>query len=435
MSTAEPAERVPPTPMEREPRVDLGTRLIPKERYFDPEFARLEWERMWTRVWLLAGLECDIPEPGDYLTFEIGRESIFIIRQKSGEISARFNVCTHRGNRLRKPGMGHATSFYCTYHGWRFGIDGALEDVQDPETFPQGCPAEALSLGSVRCETWGGFVWVNLDPDAEPLRDYLGMIPAHLDPYHFEQMKVLDHLTVDVPCNWKSSIDAFNEPYHMAATHPDTLPFSDDVNVPIDCYDRHTRMIMPLGIASPRDPGFGTVNEALRENFLRRFGVDPDHFEGGAEDVRPAIAKSVRENFAPGLGADFSELRDEQLVDDYHYTIFPNITLNIFGMNAWLFRHRPHPTDPDRMFFDFYDLLRSPGREVARPEHRTVVLSNDLEIKLVGGGEGLLAQDWNNLPRVQQGMHSEGFRGLHLGEQEVRIRHFHSILEQYIGPE
>lgn len=418
--------------MDRAPAPKLGSALIPKERYLSPEFARLEWQRMWTKTWLFAGFENDIPEPGDYFTFEIGPESVLVIRQRSGEIAARYNVCSHRGNRLREPGMGHAESFTCAFHGWRYGLDGSVASVHDPETFPQGCPLEELALKPVRCETWGGFVWLNLDAEGRPLHDYLGVIPDHLDPYHFEEMRLLDDLTIEVACNWKTSVDAFNEPYHMAGTHPDTLVFSDDVNVPIDCYDHHSRMIMPLGVASPRHPDHGTVNKEIRKDFLARYGVDAKAFEGGAKDVGSAIAKQVREVHGPALGADFSELADRQLVDDFHYTVFPNITFNIFGVNAWIFRHRPHPHDPDRMFFDFFNLLRSPGSSVARPDHRHYVLTDELVVELVGGGGDLLAQDTYNLPRIQAGMHSHGFQGLFLGDQEIRIRHFHATLQAYI---
>ncbi|MED5262742.1 MAG: aromatic ring-hydroxylating dioxygenase subunit alpha [Myxococcota bacterium] len=420
------------TPLERSPAPQLGFDRIPKERYLSPEFAHLEWEQMWTKTWLFAGFEKDIAEPGDYFTTEIGPESILVIRQRSGEIAARYNVCRHRGNRLREPGMGHAESFACAFHDWRYNIDGSVKSIHDPETFPQGCPLEDLALKPVRCETWGGFVWLNLDPEARPLREYLGIIPDHLDPYHFEEMQLLDHVTIEVACNWKTSVDAFNEPYHMAGTHPDTLVFSDDVNVPIDCYDHHSRMIMPLAVASPRHPDHGRVNEEIRQNFLARFGIDASAFEGGAADVGPAIAKQVREVHGPALGADFSELTDSQLVDDFHYTVFPNITFNIFGMTAWVFRHRPHPHDPDRMFFDFFSLLRSPGDPLPRPEHRHYELSDDLVVELAGGGGELLAQDTYNLPRIQAGMHSQGFEGLFLGEQEIRIRHFHETLQSYI---
>jgi phenylpropionate dioxygenase-like ring-hydroxylating dioxygenase large terminal subunit len=428
-----PARKLPPTPMERAPRPEFGNDPIPKERYTSPAFMQREWEQMWTRTWLLAAFESDLAEPGDYTTFEIGSESVLIIRQQSGEIIARYNVCQHRGNRLREPGMGHASSFTCLYHAWRYGIDGSLEYAQDPETFPQGCPKEKLSLRVVRCERWAGFVFINLDANAEPLRDFLDVIPEHLDPYHFEEMKILDDWTVAVDCNWKTSVDAFNEAYHIAGTHPDTLDINDDVDVPIDCYRRHSRMHLKLAVASPRHPGHGKLNETIREHFLRTAGIDPDTFTGGADDVRPAIARAVREVQGPALGADFSELSDAQLVDDFHYTLFPNVTFNIFGRSAWMFIHQPHESDPNKMLFRFVNLLRAPAADIPRPEPAYFTLSDDFEREPVGGGGKLLGQDFYNLPRIQRGMRSAGFDGLHLGDPELRIRHFHAALDGYLN--
>jgi phenylpropionate dioxygenase-like ring-hydroxylating dioxygenase large terminal subunit len=291
--------------MERAPVPALGTAPIPKERYTSREFAQLEWERMWTRVWLLAGRESDIPAPGDYFTFEIGPESILVIRQPDGSIRARYNVCMHRGNRLREPGRGHAELFSCLFHGWKYGIDGALVEALDPHCFPQGLPRRQLDLQPVACDTWAGFVFVNLSKQPEPLREYLGVIPQHLAPYGFERWKVAFDATLEIDCNWKTSVDAFNEAYHLAGTHTWTLEFSDDVGTAYDCYDRHTRMIFPEVQASARHPGAGTVTPGIRDLFLKRVGVDVAAFRGGPAEARAAFAGAVRQ-LGPALGADFS---------------------------------------------------------------------------------------------------------------------------------
>jgi phenylpropionate dioxygenase-like ring-hydroxylating dioxygenase large terminal subunit len=432
MASRARATVLPPTPTGRAPLPGLGTGLISKARYLSRGYAELEHRHLWSRVWQLAGFERDIPEPGDYFTFEIGRESVVVVRQADGRARAFHNVCMHRGNRLVEPGRGSAAAFTCLFHAWRYGLDGSLEAALDAETFPQGCPAESLHLTPVRCDSWGGFVWINLDPEAMPLRSYLDPIPAHLDPYHFEEMSILDDVTLEITCNWKTSMDAFHEAYHIYGTHPDTLDVNDDVNVPIDCWERHSRMLLQLAVASPRHPEHGKVTQRIRDHFLATAGIDGAGFAGGAGDVRPAIAKAVREVQGPALGADFSELSDAQLADDYHYSIFPNVTFNSFGRSAWLFRHRPHPSDPDRMYFDFFNLLRAPAAQIPRPDHRELVCSDELVLEPVGGGGELLAQDTYNLPRIQRGMHSSGFRGLHLGDQELRIRHFHRVLEQYV---
>src|SRR4030095_5251867 len=113
----------------------------------------------------------------------------------------------------------------------------------------------------------------------------------------------------------------------IAATHTWTLEFTDDVGTRYDCYERHTRMIFPEAQPSPRHPGHGTVTPALAELFLKRFGIEPASVrtvrEAGALTAAPGRKQG------PALGCDFSELSESQLNDDFHYTLFPNATLNV----------------------------------------------------------------------------------------------------------
>jgi phenylpropionate dioxygenase-like ring-hydroxylating dioxygenase large terminal subunit len=411
---------------------DAGFEPIPKERYTSRAFAEREWERMWTRVWLLAGRASDVPEAGDYLTFEIGPESILVVRQRDGSLAARHNVCMHRGNRLRPPGRGHAERFACSFHGWEYEIDGALRCALDPGSFPQGLPPDRLRLQPVRCETWAGFVFVCLDPDTEPLLEYLGVVPAQLAPWRFVEWSIAHDVTLEVPCNWKTSLDAFNEAYHIAATHRWTLEFSDDVGTRYDCFERHTRMIFPEAQPSPRHPGHGTVTPLLAELFLKRFGIDPAGIRSVAQ-ARAAIADAIRKQ-GPALGCDFSGLDESQLNDDWHYTVFPNLTLNVHAQFTWVFTHRPHPDDPNRMFFDFVNLVRAPALRIPRPERERLRVEDGASLAHIPGGN-VVDEDMGNLPNVQAGMRSRAFRGLHLGTQEVRIRHFHETLMRYLGEE
>jgi len=423
---------VVPTPFEKAPDPELGSERIPASRYTSRGFAREEWERMWTRVWLLAGRTSDLRDHGDRFTFEIGSESILVARQADGGVRAFHNVCQHRGNRLCEPGLGSERSLRCRFHGWVYGCDGALQHVTDRATFPQGVDDKSLSLPEVACDTWGGFVWVNLDPSASSLHEFLGVIPEHLDPYHMEEQKILTDVTLEVDCNWKTSVDAFNEAYHVQATHPGLLQYSDDVNVQIDCYERHSRFLYPLAVVSPRLANRGEITQPIRDLFLRGAGIDPDAFEGDAAEVRPAIARAMREVRGPELGVDYSELSDAQLVDDYHYTIFPNVTFNIHALNTWVFRHRPHPDDPNKMLFDFINLLRAPNADIPRPPHERHPVA-DYSLAAATPGGDVLDEDMWNLPRIQAGLRSRGFSGLFLGAQELRIRHFHHTLMQYLG--
>ncbi len=419
-------EKAGGTPVAKAPEPDMGHDIIPKERYVSTGFMKLEWERMWTRVWLVGCREEEIPEPGDYITTDIGPESLLIVRGEDGKVRTFYNVCNHRGNQVKFDQCGNSRTLQCAYHFWEYDLTGTLINVPDEQDFTQGCPKEQLSLKPVNTDTWGGFVWFNLNPDCEPLKDYLGIIPDHLDPYGFEDMAMVMNLTIDWDCNWKASVDAFNEYYHTPCIHPELSYLHDDVDVQIDLYERHSRYLIPFQRPAPRVGALDEVPEIMAAD-MRALGMDPADFRGRIEDVRRAFQLRKRET-APALGYDYSALSDDQLSDDYHYFIFPNITMNIFADRLMLFRQRPHETDPGKMYYDLSIMRRLPRGEARPPlpdhEH-------------IGHGErslGLvLDQDSVNLPHIQKGMRSSAYKGLWISHIERRIRHMHRTLMNYIA--
>src|SRR5262245_27471808 len=147
-----------PTPLDKAPEPDLGSELIPKERYVSPAFAQREWERMWTKVWLLAGPERDVAQPGDWFAFELGPESVIVTRDRAGTLHAHFTVCLHRGNRLCEPGRGQGPTLTCRYHAWEWNLDGTLRAAPDAADFGARL-TPTPRLGALRVDTWGGFVW------------------------------------------------------------------------------------------------------------------------------------------------------------------------------------------------------------------------------------------------------------------------------------
>lgn len=417
-------EESPVTPVEKTPDPALGHEPIAKERYTSPEFMRLEWERMWTKVWLLGGFEQDLREGGDYICTDIGRESVLIVRQNDGSVRAFYNVCQHRGNRLRAEGTGSTDSFKCQYHHWDYDLDGTFKRIPDLDTFPQGAPACA-GIRQLPCEVWNGMVWFSLNPNAGPLADYLHPVGAHLEPYHFGKMAITRDITVEWNCNWKASVDAFNESYHVQGIHPQLMWYLHDLDLQIDVYGRHNRYLIPFGTLSPRVRKPNTIPDPIKV-IMKAAGMDPADYDEPIENIRRDVQKFKRKHGA-AQGKDYSKLNDDQLTDDYHYLLFPNVTLNTHADDLMVFRQRPHPTDPDRMFYDVWTLELVPDGQPwpDRPKHLHV-RHGEKSIGLV------LDQDAQNLPGVQAGMHSAGFDGLWLGSQELRIRHFHHVLDSYV---
>jgi len=264
------------TPVDHVPLPELGYERIPKERYTSTDYMEQEWQSMWTKVWLLGALERDLEEPGDYVCVEIGRESVILVRQARGKVKAFYNVCPHRGNRLVDQGMENVESFKCSYHGWEYALSGRFKNIPNQELFPQGAPCAGLS--ELPCAVWNNFVFFSLDKKVEPFEDYIAPLAGHFEPYHFDRMTLTRDVTMEWECNWKTSVDAFNETYHVAATHPQLKWYLNEMDVQIDCYDRHSRYLVPFGMTSPSIDRIPDIPPPLKF-MLTEAGLDPASYE------------------------------------------------------------------------------------------------------------------------------------------------------------
>ncbi|MGF1456476.1 MAG: SRPBCC family protein [Alphaproteobacteria bacterium] len=429
-----PPDRVSPrvgrgTPADKAPDPFLGTERIPASRYTSRDFMTLEWERMWSQVWLMACRESDIAKPGTVVPFQIGRDTILILRQWDDSIRAFYNVCQHRGSRLL-PTDGsqnptQVSSLKCGFHHWEWDLDGSLRSVPDPETFPQGIPCNDLALNEVRCAKWGGWVFICLDPEVESLEEYLENLPEHLNCYRFENLVHQIDRTVTWPCNWKTAMDIFSETYHVQAVHPQLMGWTEDYHVQIDTYGRHSRMLVPFYQPSTRNPDQTSLSPDIA-NQLANMGILARDFEGRPAAARRALQKAKRAIEDRAIHLPYRNLNDEQLTDNYHYTVFPNVAMNIFADYTLMMRMRPHEADPNQCYCDVQILVyQDPGNTKKRPVH---TVHHEADVSL---GD-VIDQDAARLREVQAGLRSGGFPGLFLGEQERRIRHFHQVLMAYV---
>lgn len=423
----------------KQPPVDNGTRNHGKAGYFSREYMDLEWQKLWTRSWLIAGVVADLPDVNDYFLFDLGDESIIVTRTEDG-VRAFYNVCSHRGARLVNEERGNRKVFVCPFHAWSFENTGALRRITDQETFHPEVIEHRPGLCPVRCEVHAGIVFVCMDDDAPPLTEMLGLPEGYLEPYRIEDMRVVRHVRSEWGANWKVGVEAFYESYHLHVVHPETRGVMGDLNVQYDLYPHGaSRMIVPLGQPSPRFHDQESVNEGLAM-MLRDAGVDPDAFEGTAADVRRAIQVGKRQR-ADRLGLDYSRFVDGQLSDSWATGIFPNVQIGCHPEAVFLMRFLPHESDPERFYYDTMTLLipaddpnYTPPAWMGLPEGTDVTgqtrpatehysIDEDAKLGLV------LSQDADLLPVVQQGMRSRGFTGQLWSEQEQRLRHFHVELE------
>ncbi len=430
----------------KQPPVDNGTGRLDPSRYYSEDFMAREWERLWTRVWLIAGVESDIPEPGDYMVFRICREEILCVRQPDGGVRAMYNVCAHRGNRIVFDDRGSLPRFTCAFHSWQYDLDGSLIRIQDEETFRPEVVAHGPRLTSVRCETRAGLVFVNLDDDAPPLNDRLGLPDGYLEQYQMDSMHVVRHVVAEWGANWKNGVDAFYETYHLHAIHPQTQSVMADIGTQYDLYPHGCqRMIVPIGCKSPRLPDQDGVDEALLY-MMASEGMGVDAFEGSARDVRAAIARHKRQR-AKTLGFDYDHFTDGQLTDSWATGVFPNVQIGMHPEGCFLMRFLPHPTNPERFYYDTMTLFRAaPDPNYKAPDWMGVPDGTDLtgatrpDTEYVPIGEDaklgeVLDQDVQLLRDVQVGTRSRGFKGCLWGEQEQRIRHYQREVDRYVNGE
>ena len=423
--------------------------FVPKERYTSVGFAGIEMDRLWARVWQVACRVEELAAPGDYVEYLIGDQSVLVVRavpSGTGQIKAYFNACLHRGTRLAS-GCGRFDDgqIRCPYHAWCYALDGRVAHVPDAEEFPS-LPAD-LALSEVRCEVWGGFVFVNLDPGAAPLTEFLGPLPDLLKAYRLEDMRFRAYRTTIIPANWKAVVDAFNEGYHVQGLHPQILPYTDDVSIEYEQLDIHSH--------------YGRLANARRQ--LRpspRLGLGPDDFDegeilagmvaglGGAflaeeralvEEVRaasPSGDRSLLEQYQQrryellsSRGFDLTGLEPDQLTSAEDVFCFPNMVGPIYPGSAILFRVRPDGLDPDRAIKDTWVLeWPRPGAEWKMPERKFYADWRERDWGLITN------QDYANLGEVQIGMKSRGFRGSRLNpRQEGNVLHMHRVLDSYLS--
>jgi phenylpropionate dioxygenase-like ring-hydroxylating dioxygenase large terminal subunit len=411
----------------------LGSADIPRSRYVTREFHELEKEKVWKKTWQMACREEDIPDVGDTLVYDICELSILVVRSAPDTIRAYYNACLHRGRQL-KEGGGNNTELRCPFHGYCWNLDGSLKQIPSEWDFPH-VDASAWSLPTVRVGTWGGFVFVNLDPDADSLEAHLGELPEHFAKWPLEQRYKAVHVAKVFPANWKVVQEAFMEAFHVVATHPQLLAGIGDANSQYDWKGMFSRAITPNGTPSPHIRFAPTEQEMFDAMTDRRLDEDPIVQLGEHDTARSVAGAGGRMRLRGTLGERADELSDAELADSIYYTLFPNF--HPWGAyNRITYRFRPYGDRHDMaimecMFLDPYDLSKPKPPAVAI--HWLGIDDDWTEAPELGMLARVFNQDSFNLPKVQIGLASLQKDVTLANYQETKIRHFHHLLDQFIG--
>jgi choline monooxygenase len=222
---------------ERAPLPEAST--IPAPWYVDPRIADLERGSVFAATWQLVGRVDQVEKPGQFVTAGVADEPIVAVRGNDGVLRAFYNVCRHHAAAVATEPCGSASILHCPYHGWNYGLDGSLKGMPEFDGVKDFDRAQN-GLVPVKVGTWEKFVFVNLDPQAGPLHDFLGGLVKRVAPLGLSKLHYFDSLSYDIACNWKVFVDNYLDGgYHVPHLHKGLSSVLDYKGYTIENEDRH----------------------------------------------------------------------------------------------------------------------------------------------------------------------------------------------------
>lgn len=486
----------PPAVYLEESPMEAGVTKVKTERFWRQEEHDLEVERLWKRVWQMACHEDEIPNIGDTHVYDIAGLSFIIVRTAADKVKAYPNSCMHRGRALCDADRKGLKVIRCPFHGWSWSLDGELKEVPCQWDFPSVTEKE-YSLQTINVGHWGGFVFINPDPNCESLEDFIGDFDRHFQ-IPFERRYKAAHLVKRVPCNWKIAQDAFMESYHVVGTHPELMPSFADANSKYDVWGNYSRAISGSGPASPhvgdldadyeafpdgkayqsfRHPLSGILFERLEENRVKvtdrkgnsgLFDMYANHIEGDVQSADPhmcnwvggklqkgdeelpellphgdteayraARASATREMYRPQFGDFIDTVSDSDFNEAIFYSLFPNIS-PWSDFNPIFYRFRPDGDNPEQSLHEVLLMMPLPeGQQRPAPAKCTFL---DLEDDYTDAPDfmGYLLKIFNQ-DNLNHAMMQKGIRNQSKGEmilatyQESKLRHFYETLDVWLA--
>jgi choline monooxygenase len=342
---------------------------IPGRWYTDPRVAERERQTVFARGWLMAARADQLAAPGQYATCEIAGEPIVLVRGDDGVLRGFFNVCRHHAAAVMTAPEGRAANLRCPYHGWTYGLDGALKGV--PE-FAGVCDFDRAQNGlrPVAVGEWEKFVFVNLDPAAPPLGTWLGSLAARVAPLDLASLHFAERRVFTLNCNWKVFVDNYLDGgYHVPHLHRGLNSILD--------YNRYTI----------------------------------ENFETGGD--RYCLQSSPIDTDSPGVEAMTASVRQGQAL---YFWLYPNLMLNWY--QGYLDTNLVVPLGLDRMqvIFDFY--FSDVGPDAAERNRRSMDVS-----------ERIQDEDHAICESVQRGLGSRAYQAGRLSVRREAGEHlFHRLL-------
>jgi phenylpropionate dioxygenase-like ring-hydroxylating dioxygenase large terminal subunit len=426
------------------------------EAYLSPDYVKAERDKLWRKVWQQVGRVEEIPKVGDYLTYEILDDSIIVVRTAEDTLRAYHNVCAHRGRRLvdtpagARNAKGRKKQFVCGFHGWRYDLEGRNTFVPEREDWPCGLTERNDGLVDVHVDTWGGWIWINLDRNpSETLLEYLEPAATLLDPFRLENMRYRWRRWLVFDCNWKVALEAFMETYHVPYTHPEFMNFGMFLG-----WARAQGKHSNIGYDAPKgqEESQGKIRLGHGPD-ARRSTIELQNFTWENANTNTTwtmveAARRLTEELPEGTPAPevmAHWLASARAADELRgvvwptvtpadvaaagtaWQIFPNFQIGHAVNNMLCYSARPYGYDPDKCIFEaaVYELFP----EGEAPETEWVHTPQDDP-----GWRTVLPQDFDNMAAVQQGMKTLGFSGPKPNPYRERsVVNLHHNLAKYMG--
>ena len=235
---------------------------IPSPWYFDKSIAHLENSAVFGKTWQVVGRADQVKSPGQFLTADIAGDPIVVVRGEDSQLRAFYNVCRHHAAAVVTEPQGCAQQFRCPYHGWTYGIDGALKGMVE---FDGVCNFDRATNGlvPVRVDVWENFVFVNFDPNAGALMDFLGSIPPIVAPLQMTTtLSFFDRRVYTLQCNWKVYIDNYLDGgYHVPHAHKGLSSVIEYTKYTIENFERACLQSSPLSCDARSEAGVASTRQ------------------------------------------------------------------------------------------------------------------------------------------------------------------------------
>jgi len=451
---------IDPAIIDRVPLAITDPERIPARRYYDEAFYKAEVENMWPHVWQMACRLEQIPEVGDWIEYSNVGYSVLVVRTNDG-VKAFHNHCRHRGvpiaggmtvDGTHSTAHGNCTKsgFVCPFHGWKWNMDGENTFVYGRHLFSERqLDPDDINLIPCRVETWGGCAFINLDDDAPGLLETFGPITKSLDAHKVENLRVEWWYATVLPANWKTSMEAFMEGYHVTQTHPqlhDCLPAMYD-----GLYEEKGGSSSTSETLTSMDMTGVTVKDAIDAQ-IRHFELLNEGMNGQLHGKELEIARAVPIDGLPDnpaeavpiwFGMVMSEVttrlreRGEPVPDVLEVSqtaplqgveyLFPHYFLLAFFSSFASYRVRP--LGPEHTLFELWSLTMYPEGEEPEPVMEpTVIPFNSVEFPPIP------RQDYSNIPIQQKALHSKGFEFMRLAHGvEGLVSNYQRVIDGYIA--